>query len=211
MTRSLRYSDETIKRRKQTILWMSGVLSLAFPIYIAIVRPEMIRSDIGTMLIFFVILGALTVGSFAIVSALAARSWKELEVKILKDGIERQWGKTVEKVLFENIERIVVGKNRAGKVMHVKIYSPIPSMYLFGFQHMDKVARLIEQRVPETAAVAERRVIVDWSHPLNLILVSIPAMLALALAFAIAEKLGGNVANVLEALCSVAVGLLGLV
>jgi hypothetical protein len=187
---------------------MGGLLSIVFPVYVALVDPEMIRADITAMLVLFVVFAALTVSTMAFVSHIAARKWKKLEVRVLEDRIERQWDQAVDKISYETVRRVVVASNRSGKVIYIKVYSSTTAMYLFGFGRMDKMTCLIKQRISEAAEVKEKRLALDWSSPVGSLLMGLPLMLVIVLIFAFVGKLGRYATDALTAILCLAIGLL---
>jgi hypothetical protein len=175
-TNRFRFSDEYVKRHKRSAVLMGGVLAFVPLVYALICDPDIVSTSTTGILTLFVVFGVLSVGSFAIITSLAAKRWKEVEVRVQEDGIERRAGELVDKLNYESIEKVVVGISHSERVFFVRVYSTTSAMYLHGLDRMDKLARLIERRVPERAILEEKSLIVDWSKPGTTLLVAAPVV-----------------------------------
>jgi hypothetical protein len=175
---------------------VGAILPAGLPVYVIAAGQEMTGTEVGEMLIVVAILGIAFAVSFTIATAFAARRWEKLEVRMVEDGVERQWGKAADKIAYESIERVVVGKNRSGQVIYVRLYTPTSAMYLSELGQMDEVVRLLNRRVSETVVRKEKKVWLDWSNPTAALVFFLPAALTAGLVYGLADRVGGNISNI---------------
>lgn len=200
MAQRFKYSSERVKQRKISGILMGCVVSVVVPVYTAVADPEML-AEIGVegTLLFFAFFFVGSTLSFTIVTTLAARKWRDVEVHLLKDGIERHSNRAIDKIAYESINRLVVGGDRLGKTVYVRLYTPVTAMHLSGLDRTDQVSRSLYRRVSETVEREEKRIWLDWSNPVTSTLVAgLPTALIAGLVFGFAERAGGSLSDIIS-------------
>ncbi len=147
-----KFSEKTIEKRNK-YFW---VIRLSLPIILlAFVFANLVTASMNTgiMLGSFVFALIIVEAILFIEPAIIFAKWRQLEIRIADEAIERSGGKFVESIRFADISRIVVNANKAGQVISIKVQSPSKGIIIAGFEDMNLLSDTIEEGVSDKSVI----------------------------------------------------------
>ena len=95
------------------------------------------------------------------------RSNRKMKVFIYEDKIIKQCGKRQQTVLWDNIIKVKLNENQEGSDVWIRLYQKNERViYLNGFDEMDKMARLIREKISDDVLVQTKRYRLNPGSPI---------------------------------------------
>lgn len=96
---------------------------------------------------------------------------KNLSVSLYADRLERIMGKSVESVLFKDIQTCEIIELSSGKIKSIKLTSNTGKIILLhGVDDMQAVVTQIENLIPNSTPIHKKKEKFNWNSPLGLII-----------------------------------------
>lgn len=160
------------------IMFLVVVAFNFFPPYWGLSTAVLIAIAIGTialMPLLMVVARRSTAQQMALIA--------QFHVVLTEQGIERHNKGTAEIFPYTAIHQLIVYRQRNGAISYLSVKANRVWLIFWRLHDLERLATLLEERVPQQAPRQSKRVYVDWQHPLALI-----SLIAAAVLFVIFFK-----------------------
>ena len=118
----------------------------------------------------------------AIEIPLINRSLRKMKVLIYEDEIIKQCGKYQQTVLWDEILKIKLTETPEGSLVRIQLFRKNEkTIYLSGFNEMEKIAHLIKEKISDNVLVQTKRYRLDPDNPIVLLITCIATMVIMGI------------------------------
>ena len=105
-----------------------------------------------------------------------------MKVFIYEDKIVKQCGKRHQTIFLDNIIKIKLNESHEGSDVWIRLYQKNERViYLNGFDEMDKMARLIREKISDKVLVQTKRYRLDPGSPIVLMIICIASIVVIGI------------------------------
>ncbi|MBK8432110.1 MAG: hypothetical protein IPL28_12815 [Chloroflexi bacterium] len=99
--------------------------------------------------------------------------FQQQQITLSSEGFIWQKDKKVQTIPYADIAELVVSKGRDGRTQHLELHLNHTREKVSYFDDMDKMATLLETRLPLDTKRKQQTTYVNWEHPYTLLLVMV--------------------------------------
>lgn len=197
--REFNFSEGFLKARNRDILIASPFLALTILSSILLFTGAGLKETLTALSIAILAAAAI----FAIEWPLVSRSLRNMKVLVLEDKITKRSGKTEELAFWAHIKRIRRVENTKGKVVSITLYQESKKpIHIFGFDGMETINLLVQERAPRNTPIQRSRQRLDWESRS----VAIPIAMGSVVIMALVASRGDQAVEILARLVAFVAG-----
>lgn len=188
-----KFSEETVKQIKKRywiILCALPILMIAFSYFSP--RAHGLNKTAYYGCVAF---GIFMVELIILIQApIMIKKMRELTLSISDESMERSGGKALEKVIYKEIQRLVIMEKASGQIESIRVsYANGKNLVLHGYENMESMVEKIRSKVTDPSLVQTKRRRLNWNEPI----VIVTSMALTFIAILLIQNIGGaNAYNV---------------
>jgi len=176
--REFNFSEGFLKARNRDILIASPFLALTTLSSILLFTGAGLKETLTAWSIALLVVAAI----FAIEWPLVSRILRNMKVLVLEDKITKRSGKTQELAFWAHIKRIRRVENTKGEVVSITLYQESKKpIHIFGFDGMETIDLLVQERAPRNTPIQRSRQRPDWETRTVALLIGMGTAVIMAL------------------------------
>jgi len=165
-----RFSEKAIQENKKLYLTTQIILPIflfIFLLFSPITGSVLTNQPISESLEAWLIATLITEIGFPILSRILLKKMNETSITLSDESIVRASGKSSETIPFEKIIKLVITEKPSGDIYLLNLSLGNKSIILYGFDEMEEIANLLQNKIPRSI-VQRKRQKINWYSPVTL-------------------------------------------
>ena len=148
-------------------------LSAAVPSLFGIIPPISLTWQVVLAVLALVAGMSIAVFSHKEIALQQVAKFQQQQITLGSDSLMWRKDKKVQTIPYADIVQLVVSKGRNGRTQHIELHLNHTREKVSYFDDMDKMATLLETRLPLDTKRKQQTTYVNWEHPYTLLLVMV--------------------------------------